>query len=81
MKEKRRIKPVCEYFTNGKRILDFGENLAGIVLLYSAVHGEDDRNILKPATDGVDRFQDMVDDFDEREGNKFVKRPWNKEVE
>ena len=38
VKEKRRIKPVCEYFTNGKRILDFGENLAGIVAL--SVEGE-----------------------------------------
>lgn len=68
-----------EFLASTQTVLN--ENLAGIVLLYSAVHGEDDRNILKPATDGVDRFQDMVDDFDEREGNKFVKRPWNKEVE
>ena len=68
-----------EFLASTQTVLN--ENLAGVVLLYSAVHGEDDKNILQPATEGVERFQKMVDDFDEREGNKFVKRPWNEEVE
>ena len=68
-----------EFLASTQTVLN--ENLAGIVLLYSAVHGEDDKNILQPATEGVERFQKMVDDFDEREGNRFVKRPWNEEVE
>lgn len=33
VREKRRIKPVESYFVNGKRVFDFGENLAGIVEL------------------------------------------------
>lgn len=68
-----------EFLASTQTVLN--ENLAGIVLLYSAVHGEDDKNILQPATEGAERFQKMVDDFDEREGNRFVKRPWNEEVE
>lgn len=68
-----------EFLASTQTVLN--ENLAGVVLLYSAVHGEDDKNILQPATEGVERFQEMVDDFDEREGNRFVKRPWNEEVE
>lgn len=68
-----------EFLASTQTVLN--ENLAGVVLLYSAVHGEDDKNILQPAMEGVERFQKMVDDFDEREGNKFVKRPWNEEVE
>lgn len=38
VREKRRIKPVYDYYTNGKHIFDFGENLAGIVSL--TVNGE-----------------------------------------
>lgn len=68
-----------EFLASTQTVLN--ENLAGVVLLYSAVHGEDDKNILQPATQGVERFQKMVDDFDKREGNRFVKRPWNEEVE
>ena len=33
VKEKRRIKPVADYYINGKHIFDFGENLAGVVSL------------------------------------------------
>ncbi len=38
VKEKVRISHVAEYFTNGKRVFDFGENLAGIIAV--SVDGE-----------------------------------------
>lgn len=32
---KRRIKPVADYYLNGKHIFDFGENMAGVAALYA----------------------------------------------
>ena len=35
IKIKRHIKPVSEYYVNGKHIFDFGENIAGVVKIYA----------------------------------------------